>query len=144
MLTVTFFQICCVFEIFIKKLQITNKDLLFSTDCVCAVAPLCLTLYDPMDCSPPGFPGGSAGKELACQGRRHGFNPWVTIELSHWVIHLKLTQCCKSAIQIQCKHKSCSVVSNSLQPHRLYSPWNSPGQNTGVSSLSLLQGLFPT
>ena len=25
-----------------------------------------------------------------------------------------------------------------------YSPWNSPGQNTGVSSLSLLQGIFPT
>ena len=24
------------------------------------------------------------------------------------------------------------------------SPWNSPGQNTGVSSLSLLQGIFPT
>ena len=26
----------------------------------------------------------------------------------------------------------------------LYSPWNSPGQNTGVDSLSLLQGIFPT
>ena len=26
----------------------------------------------------------------------------------------------------------------------LYSPWNSPGQNTGVSSLSLLQGISPT
>ena len=25
---------------------------------------------------------------------------------------------------------SCSVVSNSLRPHGLYSPWNSPGQNT--------------
>jgi len=27
-----------------------------------------------------------------------------------------------------------------LQPHGLYSPGNSPGQNTGVGSLSLLQG----
>ena len=35
---------------------------------------------------------------------------------------------------------SCSVVSDSLWPHGLYSPWNSPGQNTGVNSLSLLQG----
>ena len=26
----------------------------------------------------------------------------------------------------------------------LCSPWNSPGQNTGVGSLSLLQGIFPT
>ena len=25
-----------------------------------------------------------------------------------------------------------------------YSPWNPPGQNTGVGSLSLLQGIFPT
>ena len=35
-------------------------------------------------------------------------------------------------------------MSNSLQPQGLYSPWNSPGQNTGVGSLSLLQGIFPT
>ena len=40
--------------------------------------------------------------------------------------------------------ESLSVVSNSLWPHWLYSPWNSPGQNTGVGSLSLLQGIFPT
>ena len=26
----------------------------------------------------------------------------------------------------------------------MYSPWDSPGQNTGVGSLSLLQGIFPT
>ena len=32
-----------------------------------------------------------------------------------------------------------SVVSNSLRPRGLYSPWNYPGQNTGVGSLSLLQ-----
>ena len=40
--------------------------------------------------------------------------------------------------------ESHSVMSDSLRPYRLYSPWNSPGQNTGVSSLSLLQGIFPT
>ena len=40
--------------------------------------------------------------------------------------------------------KSCSVVSNSLRSHGLYSPWNSPGQNTGVGSLSLLQQILPT
>ena len=42
------------------------------------------------------------------------------------------------------RSESCSVVSDSLQPHGLYSPWNSLGQNTGVGSLSLLQGIFPT
>ena len=35
-------------------------------------------------------------------------------------------------------------MSDALQPHGLYSLWNSPGQNTGVDSLSLLQGVFPT
>ena len=37
--------------------------------------------------------------------------------------------------------ESYSVVSYSLRPHEL---WNSPGKNTGVGSLSLLQGVFPT
>ena len=37
-----------------------------------------------------------------------------------------------------------SVTSDSLRPPRRYSPWNSPGQNTGMKSLSLLQGIFPT
>ena len=32
--------------------------------------------------------------------------------------------------------QSCSTLSES--------PWNSPGQNTGMGSLSLLQGIFPT
>ena len=40
--------------------------------------------------------------------------------------------------------ESRSVVSGSLQAHGLCSPWNTPGQNTGVDSHSLLQGLFPT
>ena len=35
-------------------------------------------------------------------------------------------------------------MSDSLRPHELYCPWNSPGQNTEVGSLSLLQGIFPT
>ena len=39
--------------------------------------------------------------------------------------------------------ESHSVVSDSSQPHGLYSPWNSPDQNTGVGSHSLLQGIFP-
>ena len=40
--------------------------------------------------------------------------------------------------------ESHSVVSDSLWPHGLYSPWRSPGQNTGGGSLSILQGIFPT
>ena len=36
--------------------------------------------------------------------------------------------------------QSCLTLSDPMD----CSPWNSPGQNTGVSSLSLLQGIFPT
>ena len=35
--------------------------------------------------------------------------------------------------------QSCPTLSNSMD-----CPWNSPGQNTGVGSFSLLQGIFPT
>ena len=37
-----------------------------------------------------------------------------------------------------CPWESCSVMSDSLRPHGLYSPRDSPGQNTGVGSCSLL------
>ena len=40
--------------------------------------------------------------------------------------------------------KSRSVMSDSLWCHGLNSPRNSAGQNTGVGSLSLLQGIFTT
>ena len=36
------------------------------------------------------------------------------------------------------------VAQSSLWSHELYSPWNSPCQNTLGGSLSLLQGIFPT
>ena len=39
--------------------------------------------------------------------------------------------------------KSHSVVSDSLQPHGQYGPWNSPGKDTGVGSLPFLQYLLP-
>ena len=47
------------------------------------------------------------------------------------------------SLKIVWKWKSLSR-SNSLWPHGLCSPWNSPGKNTRVGSLSLLQGIFPT
>ena len=40
--------------------------------------------------------------------------------------------------------ESRSVMSDSLQPRGLNSPWNFLGQNTAVGSLPLLQGIFET
>ena len=50
---------------------------------------------------------------------------------------------CKNALSAA-GSESRSVMSDPLRPHGLYSPWNPPGQNTGVDSLCLLQGIFPT
>ena len=51
-------------------------------------------------------------------------------------------------IFFQLKSKFLKVEDQVLNVHishqDLYSPWNSPGQNTGVGSCSLLQGIFPT
>ena len=78
-------------------------------------AELSLSLCDPMDCSPPG----------SCV---HGILQARTLE---WAA-------------VSYSSESCSVMSNSFQPRGLYSPWDSPGQNTGVGSRSLLQGIFQT
>ena len=53
---------------------------------------------------------------------------------------------CKAALQWQSINSGWKkrVIPDSSQPCGLYSPWNSPGQNTGVGSLFLLQGVFPT
>ena len=66
----------------------------------------------------------------------------LCVKLNHFAVYQKL-QHCKSTICVSvCEGRS--VVSNPLQSHGLYNPWNFPGQNIGVGSLSLLQGIFPT
>ena len=87
----------------------------------------CLTLCDPIDGSPPGSP--SLG--FSRQEHWSGFpfpSPMHESEKSKW---------------------SCLVVSDpqrphGLQPARLFSPWDSPGKNTGVGCHALLQGIFLT
>ena len=62
-----------------------------------------------------------------------GFTVYKLWDLSNslwpfWILRVKVTQLCL----ILC------------DPHGLYSLWNSPGQNTGLGSCSLLQRIFPT
>ena len=72
---------------------------------------------------------------------------WLTLHFIYvyFIMHITQTHyiiCYVCYVQM-CESKSLSVVSDSLQPHGLYSPWNFPGQNTGVGSLFLLQGILP-
>ena len=43
-----------------------------------------------------------------------------------------------------CVKERVKVTPKSQRIYGLYSPWTSPGQNTRMGSLSLLQGIFPT
>ena len=78
---------------------------------------------------------GGGNPEEACSQSR-GLNLCTGMERRVW---LPLGSC-----PVENEHESHSVVSDSLWPRGLYSPWNSLGQNTGAGSLSLLQGIFPT
>ena len=47
-------------------------------------------------------------------------------------------------VYLKLESESCSIMSNSLWPHGLYSPRNTPGRNTGMGSLPLIHWIFPT
>ena len=71
-------------------------------------------------------------------------SPSLTMPLSPEYSELTCRKPDNSDATILEKSESHWVVSDFLQPHGLYSPWNSSGQNTGVGSCSLFQGIFPT
>ena len=66
--------------------------------------------------------------------------PGVSVFSSGVRIHSSNLFCAR----LCCESESHSVMSDSLQLHGLNSPRNSPGHNTEVGSLSLLQRIFPT
>ena len=69
------------------------------------------------------------------------FSDYLPRDISYGQV--PLTYSAPALVIIKCpESESHSVLSESLRPHGLYSPWNSPGQNTGVGSLSLLQWIF--
>ena len=69
--------------------------------------------------------------------------PDILNQNEEWFTLLLGARCGEMPFEVK-RNEICSVVSDSLQPHGLNSPWNSPGQNTGMDSLSLLQGIFTT
>ena len=113
---------------------------------------LCLTLCNPVDWS---LPGSSVHGILQARilewvvipssrgSPRPGDGKPSLLSLLHWQVgSLPLASPGKPNNALE--SESGSVVSDALQPHGLYSSWDSPGQNTGVGSCSLLQGIFPT
>ena len=72
-------------------------------------------------------------------------SPSSSLELDYcWLILSPLLRIhAYSAPPTMSSRESLSVMSDSLWPRGLYSPWNPLGQNSGVGSLSLLLGIFP-
>ena len=80
----------------------------------------------------------------------YSFPKWIPFISIYWLISLARTfrtsfkrngkSNSVSFLILKSESEICSVISNSLWLHGLYNPRNSPGQNTGVGSLSLLQG----
>ena len=121
-----------------------------TVNCVlCSVPQSCPTLCDPMDCSPPGSSvhGDSPGKNtgVGCHAFLQGNFP--TQGSNPGLPHCRQNLYClrhQGCPLLTIESESCSVVCDSLRPHGLHSPWNSPGQSNGVDSLSILQEIFPT
>ena len=77
-----------------------------------------------------GFPGSSAEKESGCNAGDPGSIPGLGRSPGGGHGNPLQYSCLENP------HGQRSLVD--------YSLWNSPGQNTGVGSLSLMQGIFPT
>ena len=73
-----------------------------------------------------------------------GSSAFSKFSLNIWkfIVHVALTPGLENFEHyfVSLWNESHSVMPDSLWPHGLCSPWNSPGQNTGVGSSSLLQG----
>ena len=85
-------------------------------------------------------PGG-----LQSMGSQRVGHSWATFSLRNYHLSIHNTISALTAIywmSMKCINSVyvCVKVAQSC----LYSPWDSPGQNTGVGSLSLLQRIFPT
>ena len=100
------------------------------------VTQSCLTLRNPMDCSPPGSSvhGIFQARVLA----------WAAIALVHGILQARILEWVafpfsRGSSQPRIKPRSYALQVDSLPAK----PQGKP-KNTGVGSLSLLQGVFPT
>ena len=78
-------------------------------------------------------------KGFSGKGKQNILLFWFMVKALQ-LINFGESSCAKCVVKVKVT-QSCPTL---CYPHGPYSPWNSPGQNTGVGSLSLLQGIFPT
>ena len=117
----------------------------------CIHAKLLQLLCDPVDCSPPcssvhRILQARILEWVAMLSPRGYSQPrnWTHVSSSPALaggFFISSTTWEATFLRVKVKvAQSCLTLCNPMD----YSPWNSPGQNTGVGSLSLLQEIFPT
>ena len=87
-------------------------------------------------CSPHHPPRPSDGQTTYESSQSKSRSVVTVLEYSN-----KYNTCYKKIQKVK-GAQSCPTFSYPMD--YIYSPWNSAGQNTGVGSLPLLQGIFPT
>ena len=103
------------------------------------VAQSCPTLSDSMDCS---LTGSSVHGIFQARVLELGLiTPYCSLQHCYFYPSIYLDYNQSESKKSKKESESHSVMSDSL---RSLSPWNSLGRSTGVCSLSLLQGIFPT
>ena len=125
----------CVCKICISSANVFPNLALLHCSLASSYLPGCLVASSsiPQVARPPGL--SKTPCDRCC---------WRFIDVLQWLSEFLYLYLLRVLSLNSYESESHLVVSDSLRPHGLYSPWNSPGQNTGVGSLSLLQGIFPT
>ena len=129
-----------------REVHTLIRRFLFESEWRIEVTQLCPTLCDPMDCSLPGSSVHGIFQAIvlewiAISFSRGSSQPRDRTQVSH-IVDRCFTVWATMAVTLKGKWKckSLSHVWLFAILWTMYSPWNSPGQNTG---LSLLQEIFP-
>ena len=141
----------------VKPILMVKNNLLYlkSTDCL-GYLPLQNTFIAVPRSVFDGVPGSYSLAKMTCKKKTQCSGKAESRGVKRRKVpHHLCASCCRVPVLFHTEQivkrysnkghsQSHSVVSNSLQPHGLDSPWNSPGKHTWVGSHSILPGIFPT
>ena len=112
--------------------------------CVCVfIAQSCLTLCDPMNCSPAGFSVHRILQARILESIAIPFSRGTSQSRDRTLVSCiagRFFTVCATAAAAAKSLQSCPTLrSHRWQSTRLLCPWDSPGKNTGVGCHFLLQ-----
>ena len=82
-------------------------------------------------------------KSVAVSKKKQKYNDHMIQQFHSWV-YIRRKKKTTNSRRCMYININTSIIYNCQDMEAIYSPLDSPGQNTGMSSLLLLQGIFPT